>query len=134
MSIWPCKVLIEFPWETPQESCTIAAPDLVVVVDQPSLQISRTSPLILVHNGSALTWCDNNNYATFYPHLWWYLLTKQHVQRCTCACYGTLSGFPLEYPLPIALAFRRGAVAKPSRGFPPQYRCISRWPSREAPG
>ena len=48
-------------------------------------------------------------------------LTQQYVQRCTCACCGTLSGFPLQYHLPIALAFGRGAMAKPSIGFPLQY-------------
>ena len=34
------------------------------------------------------------------------------VQWCTCACCSTLSGFPLQYCLPIALAFGRGAVAR----------------------
>ena len=47
---------------------------------------------------------------------------QKHVQPCTCVCCGTLSGFPLQHHLPIALAFGRGAVAKPSRDFPLQYR------------
>ena len=46
---------------------------------------------------------------------------QKYVQRCTCACYGTLSGFPQHYHVAIALAFGRGAVAKPSRDFPLQY-------------
>ena len=70
ISIYPSKALIEFPWEALQESCTITAPDLAVVIDQPSLQTSRVSPLIFAHTDSALTWFDNNNYAIFYPHLW----------------------------------------------------------------
>ena len=37
----PSKALIEFPCQALQESCTIAAPDMAVVVDQPSLQTSR---------------------------------------------------------------------------------------------
>ena len=49
---------------------------------------------------------------------------QQHVQQCTCACCGTLSGFPLQHYVTIALAFGRGAVAKPSRGFPLQYRLL----------
>ena len=36
----------------------------------------------------------------------------------------TLSGFPLEYHLLIALAFGKRAVAKPSRGFPIQYHLL----------
>ena len=77
-----------------------------------------------MHNGAALTWFNNNNYAISYIFLWWYLLTQQYVQRCTCACCGTLSGFPLQYHLPIALAFGRGTVAKPFRDFPLQYRLL----------
>ena len=42
---------------------------------------------------------------------------QKYVQRCTCACYGTLSGFLKQYHVAIALAFER-----PSRGFPLQYR------------
>ena len=80
--------------------------------------------MILAYTGSPLTWFNYSNYATFYPHLWWYLLTQQYVQRCTCACCGTLSGFSLQYHLSIALAFGRGAVAKPSRSFPLQYRLL----------
>ena len=42
---------------------------LAVAVDQPSFQTSRFSPLLIVHNGSELTWFDSNNCATIYPHL-----------------------------------------------------------------
>ena len=37
------------------------------------------------------------------------------MQQCACARCGTVSGFPLEYHLPIALAFGRGTLVKPSR-------------------
>ena len=36
-----------------------AAPDLAVIVDQLSLQADRFSPLIVAHNGSALTVVDS---------------------------------------------------------------------------
>ena len=40
---------------------------------------------------------------------------------CCVGC-GNLSDFPLQYCTLIALVFGRGAVAKPSGGFPLQYR------------
>ena len=46
---------------------------------------------------------------------------QTYVQRCTFECCGTLSGFPLQCYVAIALAFGRGAVAKPSRCFSLQY-------------
>ena len=73
---------------------------------------------------SVLTWFDYSNYTTFHPHLWWYLLAQQYIQRCTCTCCGTISGFSQQYHLPIALAFERGAVAKPSRDFPLQHHLL----------
>ena len=51
-------------------------------------------------------------------------LPQEYVQRCTCVCCGTLSGFPLQYHLPVALAFDRGAAAKPSRDFLLPYRLL----------
>ena len=111
---------LEFPWEALQESGTIAAPDLAVLLDQPSLQTFWISPLILrvmvqlLLGSTTIIMLPNSMY----------LLTQQYVQRCTCACCGTLSGFTLQYPLPMALAFGRGAVTKPSRGFPLQYRLL----------
>ena len=83
------------------------------------------SPMILAYSGSAFTWFDYCNHATFHSYQWWYLLTQQYVQRSTCACCGTLSGVSLQqYHLPIALAFGRSAVVKPTRGFPRQYRLL----------
>ena len=39
-----------------------------------------------------------------------------------CVSCGNLSDFPLQHCTLIALVFGRGAVAKPSGGFPLQYR------------
>ena len=49
-------------------------------------------------------------------------VTKSMYSDALRACCGTLSGFPLQYCVPIALAFGKGALAKPSGGFPLQYR------------
>ena len=40
---------------------------------------------------------------------------QKYVHRWTCACCGTLSGFPLQYRLFVALSFERGAGARLSR-------------------
>ena len=47
---------------------------------------------------------------------------QKYVCRYTCVACGNLSDFPLQYCTLIALVFGRGAVAKPSGGFPLQYR------------
>ena len=83
--------------------------------------------MILEYTGSTLAWFNYSNYATFLPHLWWYLLTQQYVQRCTCACCGTLSDFSLQYHLPIALAFGRVAVVKLSRYNQGHHLSVNGW-------
>ena len=43
---------------------------------------------------------------------------QTYVQRCTCACCGTLlSVFPLQYHISIALAFGKGSVANRLEAF-----------------
>ena len=65
---------------------------------------------ITSYRGDCLMCCPTNK------------VTKSMYSDALCACCGTLSGFPLQYCVPVTLAFGKGAVAKPSTGFPLQYR------------
>ena len=112
----------------------IASTDLAVFVDRRALRITRVFTFHFAYTSSALTWFDYSNCATFHPYLWWYLLTQQYVQRCTCACYGTLSDFP--YSITYLSRWRAEGALWRNRleFFRYSIACISCWLSREAPG
>ena len=82
----------------------VADSGLAVVVDRPSLQTSRISPLILAHNGSALTWFDNTNDATFYPHL---MVVLAYPTVCT-AMHLRMLRYPIRLYATVPPAYRIG--------------------------
>ena len=133
MNQHPSVRSLEFPWEALQNFFTIAAPELAVVVDQPSLQTSRISLLILAYNGSTPTVFDNNNYAI-------YTLTY----GCTCLPNSMYSdalaraAVPYQtfrYSITYQSCWRSGKTLRRNRqeAFRYNIACISRSPSRVAP-
>ena len=110
ISICPFKALIEVSWEALQESCTIAAPDLAAVVDQPSLQIYGIVPMILAYTSSTLAWFGCSNYATFHPHLW-------YVRRGSLAIYTPHDRKRVKQ----GLNYAKSAPRLPGLGHPQNY-------------